>query len=127
MEGISGPVKFVHVLEQNINNHNVTVYAFTEDGKIYAWGNNNGLIPIGNYFSQSTPVLIDITNYKQNIFGENSKSLYYSSNFNYTGLFYGVLTEQGDVYTWGSLKNTGTNSKENVSPNGYLVKPTKVN
>ena len=45
----------------------------------------------------------------------------------YTPVYYNILTENNDIYSWGYIVNTGTDAKENVAPDGYLMKPTKVN
>ena len=112
IEGISNPVKYLHYGRYGI-------FAFTNDGKIYGWGANNGYLPIGHIFPQTTPVQLEVPTFKKII---NGNFVNIGSN-NY----YNILTEGGDVYSWGYLQNTGTNAKENVSPNGYLMKPTKVN
>lgn len=113
IEGISYPIREIYYGYRGF-------HAGTEDGKIYVWGSNNGFLPVGHIFPQTTPFMIDVPLYKEMIPG-GYRNNYFSSGYNH------ILTIDNDVYSWGELNNTGTNSKENISPNGYLVKPTKVN
>ena len=125
VEGIANPINFIHILkESNTVNYKSTysILAFTQDGRIYGWGANNGRIPVGTITPQNKPVLLNVPLYKKGVYETN-----YMNTDGYTPVYYNILTENNDIYSWGYLVNTGTNAKENVAPNGYLIEPTKVN
>lgn len=125
VEGIPNPINFIHILkESNTVNYKSTysILTFTQDGRIYGWGANNGRIPVGTIMPQNKPVLLNVPLYKKGVYETN-----YMNTDSYAPVYYNILTENNDIYSWGYLVNTGTDAKENVSPNGYLMKPTKVN
>lgn len=125
VEGIPNPINFIHILkESNTVNYKSTysILAFTKDGRIYGWGANNGRIPVGTITPQNKPVLLNVPLYKKGVYETN-----YMNTDGYAPVYYNILTENNDIYSWGYLVNTGTNAKENVAPNGYLIEPTKVN
>ena len=99
-----------------------SILAFTQDGRIYGWGANNGRIPVGTITPQNKPVLLNVPLYKKGVYETN-----YMNTDSYAPVYYNILTENNDIYSWGYLVNTGTDAKENVAPNGYLIEPTKVN
>ena len=125
VEGIANPINFIHILkESNTVNYKSTysILAFTQDGRIYGWGANNGRIPVGTITPQNKPVLLNVPLYKKGVYETN-----YMNTESYAPVYYNILTENNDIYSWGYLVNTGTDAKENVAPNGYLIEPTKVN
>lgn len=125
VEGIANPINFIHILkESNTVNYKSTysILAFTQDGRIYGWGANNGRIPVGTITPQNKPVLLNVPLYKKGVYETN-----YMNTDSYAPVYYNILTENNDIYSWGYLVNTGTDAKENVAPNGYLIEPTKVN
>ena len=101
------------------------VYALTENGEVYAWGENErGYLGISDLTNQSTPVKIDTLS--------NIKKICY---IGYSSL---ALTETGEVYVWGSndygqlgignttdqnnpIKVEGVPEVEEIYTNGYSI------
>ncbi len=64
--------------------------ALTDDGKVYVWGNNTyGQLGTGSLKNQNKPILLDHF--------IREKVIDISCGDNYSG----VITQNGDVYTWG--------------------------
>ena len=97
-----------------------SLYAITENGELYAWGDNSdGQLGIGNTDNQTKPVKVTgITGkIKQLITLENINGLLFSDFYVY------AITEDGSLYAWGyngeGLLGVGDKMDRNT--------PTKVN
>ena len=64
--------------------------ALNSEGRVYVWGNNiNGQLGTGGLKNATQPILLDALEYE--------KVVDISCGENYSG----VVTEKGEVYTWG--------------------------
>lgn len=61
------------------------------------------------------------------LFPKNVKKFLWHDNVSVDAQVFTVLTTDGDVYSWGKNNLTGTASTTNLSEDGYLTVPTKVN
>lgn len=108
INGITGNIKNIYTIAG-------AVFAHTDDGSIYAWGDNaNGLLGLG--------VSDAIVNTPQKITSINGIIKDLVVNYNNFSVF--ALTEDNSLYVWGNNQN-GQLGIENS--NGVTSTPTKVN
>ncbi|MDY5051975.1 MAG: PKD domain-containing protein [Candidatus Mucispirillum faecigallinarum] len=116
--GIDEPVKNVYTISKNLSNQ--SSIAVAESGNIYVWGANAGLLPVGNTDSIKEPLKLSISN-------ANIKKFLWNEDASLDAQVFTILTNDGKVYSWGKNSLTGTDSKDNLSPDGYLLRPALVN
>lgn len=116
--GINEPVKNVYTISKNQSNQ--SSIAITENGSIYVWGANAGLLPVGNTDPIKVPFKLPKTD-------NNVKKFLWNEDASLDAQVFTILTKEGKVLSWGKNNLTGTDSKDNLSPDGYLLKPTQVN
>lgn len=94
---VVGGYKFKKVLSIVALNSNSSwrTYGLTEEGDLYAWGLNSGLLGTGDTVMRSSPTLV-VGGHKWKDF---VVSAYQSYNLNGGGVI--GLTEEGDLYSWG--------------------------
>jgi Ca2+-binding RTX toxin-like protein len=87
-------------------------YAISDEGVLYAWGQNtNGQLGIGNLTNQGTPVAVDASSFG----GEKVASIDWGTAYAL------VLTENGNVYAMGSNVQ-GQLGPEGVEDDGSFVR-----
>lgn len=116
--GINEPVKNVYTISKNQSNQ--SSIAVTENGSIYVWGANAGLLPVGNTDPIKVPLKLPQTD-------SNVKKFLWNEDASLDAQVFTILTNDGKVLSWGKNNLTGTDSKDNLSPDGYLLTPTQVN
>jgi len=107
--GINGKIKNVvsHHLGKN-------VFAITEDGKLYSWGDNS-FGQVGNGKSgynekQLTPYLVEISDKIKDVVSSYDETIY-------------AITEEGKLYSWGYnvVGQVGKGTNEHFQATPYLV------
>lgn len=117
---LSIPEAVSHMYTISKNKSSQSNIIVTESGKMYGWGANAGLLPVGHADPVKTPVIISGM-------PANIKKFLWNEDASLDAQVFTVLTQDGKVYSWGRNNLTGTDSKTNLSPDGYLVVPTLVN
>ena len=105
LNDVPGKVKYMVTISKNKANQSTMV--FTEEGKVYGWGANAGLLPMGNAEPVKTPVELTL-------FPNNVKTFLWHDNVSVDAQVFTVLTEDGDVYTWG---------KKQLNRHSFYYKP----
>lgn len=113
------PEKVRNMYTISKNGSSQSSMAFTESGKVYVWGANAGLLPVGNANPVKTPLVLNLP--------ANIKKFLWNEDLSLDAQVFTLLTDDGKVYSWGKNNLTGTNSKNNLSTDGYLMVPTLVN
>ncbi len=116
--GITGKIKqiitFKHYGEAFFDYF--SVYALTEDGSLYAWGNNsNGPLGLGNTDNQTKPVKVTA------ITGKIKELIVPESSSPYSIII--AITEDNSLYTWGDNRDGQLGVGDDLDRNT----PTKVN
>lgn len=121
INGLPNNIKYIHFYEG-------TFIAHTTDNKIYGWGSNGGLLPVGDTAPRETAVLLNLPAYKKHLGVDRTSNILLGNE--YDGKlrpFYTIFTDDGSIYSWGAVESTGTEEQENITIDGYVTKPTKVN
>ncbi len=102
--GISGRIKNV------VSYLGKTVFAITEDGKLYSWGNNiSGQLGNGTTNNQTTPYLVGISGRIKDVVSSCDETIY-------------AITEEGKLYSWGNnISGQVGNGTTNNQTTPYLV------
>ena len=103
--GISGKIKNV------VSYLGDTVFAITEDGKLYSWGNNiSGQVGNGTTNNQTTPYLVEINGKIKDVVSSCDQTIY-------------AITEEGKLYSWGNnvVGQVGNGTDTNNQTTPYLV------
>lgn len=116
---LSVPEKVKNMYTISKNGSSQSSMVFTESGKIYVWGANAGLLPLGHANPVKTPVLLNLP--------ANIKKFLWNEDASLDAQVFSLLTEDGKVYSWGKNNLTGTDSKSDLSSDGYLMVPALVN
>ena len=103
--GITGKVK--NVVTTYLGE---TVFAITEDGKLYSWGNNiSGQVGNGTTNNQTTPYLVEINGKIKDVVSSCDQTIY-------------AITEDGKLYSWGNnISGQVGNGTTNNQTTPYLV------
>lgn len=117
---LSVPEAVSHMYTISKNKSSQSNIVVTVSGKMYGWGANAGLLPVGNSNPVKTPVIISGM-------PANIKKFLWNEDASLDAQVFTLLTQEGKVYSWGRNNLTGTDSKVNLSPDGYLMVPTLVN
>lgn len=121
INGLPNNIKYIHFYMD-------TFLAYTEDNKIYGWGFNYGLLPVGDTAPRETAVLLNLPAYKKHLGVDRTSSIKLENVYDgRLRRFYTIFTEDGSIYSWGAVEGTGTEEQENITMDGYVTKPTKVN
>lgn len=107
IQGLPANIKYIQT--------GLDLYAHTEDNRLYEIK--------CSYLEECSATLIDVPVYKKHYGPERNASL--SSNNGRS--FYSVFTDDGSIYSWGAVEGTGTYEQENITIDGFVTKPTKVN
>ena len=87
-----------------------TVFAITEEGKLYSWGKNiSGQVGNGTTNNQTTPYLVEINIKIKDVVSSCDQTIY-------------AITEEGKLYSWGNnISGQVGNGKTNNQTTPYLV------
>ena len=105
-----------HLVEINGKIKNVvsylgnTVFAITEEGKLYSWGKNiSGQVGNGTTNNQTTPYLVEINGKIKDVDSSCDETIY-------------AITEEGKLYSWGNnISGQVGNGTTNNQTTPYLV------
>ena len=110
--GITGRINELIALEDNSNTITLSFYAITEDGSLYAWGDNsNGHLGVGDEINRNTPTKVNLPGKIKELITPEDDSFF-------------ALMNDGSFYAWGN------NSRDQLgveSSNSSVNTPNKVN
>ena len=110
--GITGRINELIALEDNSNTITLSFYAITEDGSLYAWGDNsNGHLGIGDEINRNTPTKVNLPGKIKELITAEDDSFF-------------ALMNDGSFYAWGNNNRFQLGVE---SSNSSVNTPNKVN
>ena len=112
--GITGRINELIALEDNSNSNAITLsfYAITEDGLLYAWGDNsNGHLGVGDEINRNTPTKVNLPGKIKELITAENDSVF-------------ALMNDGSFYAWGNNNRFQLGVESSNSP---VNTPNKVN
>ena len=110
--GITGRINELIALEDNSNTITLSFYAITEDGSLYAWGDNsNGHLGVGDEINRNTPTKVNLPGKIKELITAEDDSFF-------------ALMNDGSFYAWG---NNNRDQLGVESSNSSVNTPNKVN